>query len=215
MKNYVWVLFVSFPFLSGAQSNGPRVSASLGVFYENEFNSNYYLSIGAASELFAYKFIAPEIGVDYYIGGKRIEDVGFGEAGTPNYKAVLDNDFYSIVYYVAPKLFYENDGLRFLLIPSYHFGRTTADGLFLDSNDVSMEQKKRARNYFWSFSLGLEDNRNPIHYGLYLTYTGFNGDKALNKLDFTEIGFSENDFNTGNIGLLFKVGFGFKRRQNL
>ncbi|TLP77358.1 hypothetical protein [Maribacter sp. ACAM166] len=88
--------------------------------------------------------------------------------------------------------------------------------IFIDSDDLSIEQEIKTRIYYWSFALGIEESKwsNNATYGFYLNYSGFNAGKALNQLDFKNQKFQKDNFNTRTVGLGMRISYSFKRNKN-
>jgi len=214
MKTTKLFLLFLVPLFGCAQFSTPEIFLELGGFYEDEFEPSVYVKVAAGAELFSYKFIAPEIDISYYGGGAEDEDFTFDGNGI-NYRSILHRNMSGFVWGFAPKLFYEDDSYRLVLIPKYNFGTIKGNGGFLDSEDLRIEKSASTKIHFWSFALGIEGDawRNSPKIGIYLIYSGLNGGPALNQLDFEENGYPGQNYNTKALGLSFRLNYDFKRKN--
>jgi len=216
MKPAVFLTLLFSFICSYSQVQPPEAYISFGGFFEEQLKPNAYFNFSLGTELFAYKFIAPEIDYTYYFGGDENEDSEVDNMGDINFRSSLHRNFDSWVWGVGPKLFIQDDYNRFVFIPKYHFGRQKSTGNYYDSLDLDIEQESKTKFNFWSFSLGYEfiGEERIGKTGIYLTYTGFNAGKSLNQLDFFEPGYNQNNYNTKAIGLTVRLSSGFGKRKD-
>lgn len=200
---------------SNSQVQPPEAFISFSGYYEEQIEPNSYYNFSIGTELFAYKFIAPEIDISYYFGTDGTEDLKIGNSGNNDFRSALHKQFDSWVWGIGPKLFLEDDNNRLVLIPKYHFGKQKAVGKYFDSLDTEIEQEFKNKFNFWSFSIGYEfvGEERIGKTGIYLTYTGFNAGKSLNLLDFSSQGFNQNNYNTKAIGITVRLSSGFGKRK--
>lgn len=208
------LLFLTFN-LAVSQVHPPETFISFGGFFEEQFETNSYYNIAVGTELFAYKFIAPEIDFTLYFGGDENEDWELDDTGDIGFRSILNRSFVSGVWGFGPKLYLPDDGYRFVFIPKFHFGSQKASGTYYDSLDFDIEQVVKTTFNFWSFSVGYEflGEERIGKTGIYLTYTGFNAGKSLNKLDFLEQGYHKSNYKTKAIGITVRLSSGFGKRK--
>ncbi|SIQ08434.1 hypothetical protein [Maribacter ulvicola] len=217
MKSIFVVALLFLNYHCFCQLATPSLYGEYDVFIDEEFNDNIFYKITFGSELTSYKFIAPEVDVSYYYGLNSQEMFGADQTGPPTYAAYLNEHFEGFIWGFSPKLFYEEEGTRVVLIPKYHFGKIQAIGNFLDSDNIRLEKKITAKMYYWSFALGIEESKwsNNATYGFYLIYNGLNAGKALNQLDFNAQSYSKDNYNTRTIGLGIRISYNFKTRDQI
>ncbi|SHG77231.1 hypothetical protein [Flagellimonas flava] len=217
MKTLTSFLFISFASYCFAQLQPPEAYISFSGFYEDEFEPSAYLNFSVGTELFALKHVAPEVDITYYFGGRSDEDWDVGPSGEIDFRSFLDRFFDAWVWGAGPKLFIQDDYNRLVFIPKYHFGNQRAIGDYFDSNEIDERQEVKSKFNFWTFSLGYEflgvDKIGKL--GLYLTYTAFNAGKSLNQLDFSELGYHKQNFNTKAIGVTVRLSTGFGKRKEV
>lgn len=215
MKPIPLIILLLFTNSAISQVEPPEAYISISGFYEEQLEPNSYYNFSIGSELFAYKFIAPEIDYTFYFGGDENEDWEMDNTGDIGFRSILNRNFDSWVWGLGPKLFLPNDDYRIVFIPKYHSGTQKARGSYFDSNDLDIDKESKTKFNFWSFSLGYEflgeDKIGKL--GIYLTYTGFNAGKSLNKLDFSEQDYNKNNYNTKAIGITVRLSSGFGKRK--
>lgn len=200
-----------------SQLASPSLYGEYSVFIDPEFNGNIFHKITFGSELTSFKFIAPEVDVSYYYGINSQEKHFAEQTGPSTYDAYLNEHFEGFIWGFSPKLFYEEEGTRVVLIPKYHFGKIHAKGNFLDSDNLALEKEVKTKMYYWSFALGIEESKWSANatYGFYLIYNGLNTGKSLNQLNFNAQQFSKDNYNTRTIGLGIRISYDFKTRNQI
>lgn len=195
----------------------PNFYGEYSIFIDPEFNDNTFHKITFGSELTSFKFIAPEVDVSYYYGINSQENHFAEQTGPSSYDAYLNEYFKGFIWGFSPKLYYEEEGTRVVLIPKYHFGKIKATGDFFDSDYVSLEKEIKSKMYYWSFALGIEESKwsNNATYGFYLIYNGLNAGKALNELDFDAQSFTKDNYNTRTVGIGIRISYNFKTRKQI
>ena len=211
----ILLALVLSPFLGFNQFQTPEIYGEYGVFVDSDLDDKLYHKITFGSSLFTYKFFAPEVDVSYYFGAVSNERYSFEPSGTSSYSAYLSQYFDGFMWGFTPKLFYEDEGTRIVLLPKYSFGKIKSEGEFFDTEFLEIEKIKRETISFWSFALGIEETKwsNAAVYGFYLTYSGMNAGSVLNTTDFKEQGFNKSRINTKTIGFCFRISYNFKKNQ--
>lgn len=218
MKKTILQVILFLPVLAFNQVSPPELFLEGSMFFEEQFEPNAYIKISTGAELFSYKFVAPEIEVAYFAGGDVNEVFDADETGAINYKSVLSTDFDAVIWGFAPKIFYQLEHSRWVLIPKYHFGNLNGEASFFDSDDVKIEKQVKTKINFWSFSFGYEGkaspkNSNSPNLGIYLTYTGFNAGKVLNQFNFKDKGYHSDNYSTKAIGVSVRISTDFKKHS--
>ncbi|TMU54910.1 hypothetical protein [Flagellimonas algicola] len=215
MKHVLAFLLFTSLSISYSQMQPPEAFISFAAFYEDEFEPSAYLNFSVGSELFALKYMAPEVDVTYYFGGRSDEDWAIDPSGDIGFRSFLNRFFDAWFWGVGPKFFIQDNYSRVVFIPKYHFGNQRAIGDYTDTNQIDIRQVTKSKFNFWTFSLGYEflavDKIGKL--GLYLTYTAFNAGKSLNQLDFSEQDYHKQNFNTKAIGITVRLSTGFGKRK--
>lgn len=192
----------------------PEVYGGVGYYRHTGFDDNAYYHLRLGSELFSYKFMAPEVDFTYYFGGNNRVGERDDQTGLPSSR--LFRNFRGSVWGLAPKFYYGDGESRLVLIPKYHFGSVSSEGLVdaLDGQSPTLETNSKLS--FWSFSIGIEDEFDFERFkiGLYLTYTGFNAGKSINKISFPSYGFGNSDIETSTLGLNLRIGYSLWESRN-
>lgn len=129
----------------------------------------------------------------------------------------LDTVFKRVMWGLAPKWFFEDEGTRLAFIPNHHFGKVQVEGDFIDSEGLSNEQEIKFDLNYWSFCLGIEEFTwsNSATYGIYLLYISFDAGKALNQLDVKEQQFFKDRRNTKTVVSLLEYPILLKEISSL
>lgn len=218
MKKTILVTLFLLPFFSFSQISTPEIFIDAGLYYEDQLDDEIsaYGKFSAGIQLFSLNFIAPEVDVSYYAGngGTVISNFDY-TIGAVSDGYQLSRNFNSTIWGFAPKLFLDADEVRWVLIPKYSFGNVFAEGRYLDTDDIEINQNAKDKIYFWSFGFGLESfaNEGNTRYAIYLWYSGFNAGTALNRLDFESVGFRKKNYNTRTLGVSFRLNISFKRKN--
>ncbi len=203
----LFILLITVANGSYAQLNEvPQVYAGLGYYRHTSFDADSYYHVRAGVQILSYRFISPEIDFTYYFGGnERVVNRDL-DSGSPN--VVVSRQFRGLIWGVALKLFYGDEDLRLVVIPKYHFGKVTSQGLLSTSTNIRIPRKNsEATLNFWSFSIGMEGllGSDRLKMGAYLVYTGFDAGKAMNQIGFPSEGFIKSSIETSTLGLNVRV----------
>ena len=214
MKRLLFFIIVLIgPFSANAQFQ-PRLYAGAKGFYNKSFESNFYGGFEAGAELFRFKFLAPEIGINYYSGHpNEFEEIDL-ESLPPEGIAKYDGRFNSFNFSVAPKLIFGDETAALVFIPEYNFGKMKVseryfqrDGNFYDLK----EEVSDSRNHdFWSFSAGIEGDffsLENIKFSLLVTYTTLNSEDGFEDLQFSETTKNYKEGSADGLGLTFRAYF--------
>ncbi|VAW16108.1 hypothetical protein MNBD_BACTEROID03-1283 [hydrothermal vent metagenome] len=203
----VFVLFLMAPTCSNAQLDEiPKLYAGLGYYRHTSFDDDSYYHVRVGAQILSYKFVSPEIDFTYYFGGNERVVRSDLETGFPT--SVVFRVFRGLIWGAALKLFYGDEDLRLVVIPKYHFGKVTSEGLLSTSanNRIPKKNAMAILNY-WSFSIGMEGvlNAERFKIGAYLVYTGFDAGRAMNQIEFPSEGFTGSSIETSTLGLNVRV----------
>ncbi|WP_157718060.1 hypothetical protein [Gramella sp. MAR_2010_147] len=177
------------------------------------FKNDAFYNVNLGSQVYQWKFFAPEVGVNFHAG--FIPDREFDEGPDPNTipVALSRASFTSFSISLAPKLKFGNEEAALVLIPEYNIGKRTAKGNYLVYNGnerYDLEQKEtysESQNY-WSFAAGIEGqllNVDHLWFSFYLKYTLLDSKKVIQSLDFSDYDFKSNGGSKDGYGLGIRV----------
>ncbi|MCP9201515.1 hypothetical protein MKO06_16515 [Gramella sp. GC03-9] len=208
---FMALLFCSF--FSHAQFQ-PRLYAGGKMFYNKAYESNLYGAFEAGAEVFRFKFLAPEIGINYYAGTpNEFEKLDF-ESSPPQGVARYDGRFHSFNFSIAPKLIFGNKEAALVILPEYNFGTMRVYERFFQRNGNRYELREdiseSSRHQFWTFSAGVEGDffsLEHINFSLLLTYNTLNSEKAFEDLQFSETNDNYSEASSDGLGITFRAYF--------
>lgn len=194
--------------------NIPDVYGDVGYYRHTGFDDNSYYHLRLGTELFSYKFVAPEVDFTYYFGGNNRVGERDAQTGLPTSR--LYKNFRGKIWGLAPKIYYGDEYSRLVFIPKYHFGSVSSEGIVDTIDGQSPNMNTSCKLSFWSFSLGFEDDFDSERFkiGVYITYTGFDAGESLNKISFPSLGFENSDTSTSTLGLNFRIGYSLWKSGN-
>ncbi len=192
----------------------PVLYAGAKAFYNKGYESNVYGGFEAGAEVFRFKFIAPEIGINYFTGQPiEIEDLDL-ESLPPQGTAKYDGRFHSFNFSIAPKFIFGDDVAALVFLPEYNFGKMkVSERYFQRQNDhyiLSEEVSNSGSHSFWSFSAGVEGDffsLESIKFSLLLTYTTLNSEEGFEDLQFSETTYNYREGSADGLGLTFRAYF--------
>lgn len=214
MVRYIILLAIIFCSAQSKAQFEPKLYAGAKPIYDKGFESNLYGGFELGAELFRFKFIAPEIGVNYYSGQpNEFEQLNF-ESSPPQATARFDGRFNSFNFSVAPKFIFGNEEAALVLLPEYNIGSIKASERFFRRNanqyDLTEEVSGRSSHSFWTFSAGVEGDffgLDRIKFSLLVTYSTLNSEKAFEDLQFSETANNYKEGSTDGLGLTFRAYF--------
>ncbi len=212
----IFVLLLMIPNGSCAQlGEVPQVYAGLGYYRHTSFDADSYYHARVGVQILSYKFVSPEIDFTYYFGGN--ERVGQWDLETGFPISVVSKQFSGMIWGAGLKLFYGDEDLRLVVIPKYHFGKVTSEGLLSTSANIRVPKKNAEETLnFWSFSIGMEGllGSDRLKIGGYLVYTGFDAGMAMNQIEFPSEGFVNASLETSTLGLNVRVLYSLWENKN-
>ncbi len=194
------------------------IYGGVNYFRDTGFHQNSYFNINAGSQLFRWKFIAPEVGFEYHFG--RVKDKNEIHPEEPNARAPsrLNTRFSSQTLSVAPKLIIGNEEAAFIFIPQFNIGNINSSGNLLEDSGreyYSVNEQKFSENIsFWSFAAGVEGkffDSEVMHFSLLLKYHLLNTESILSQIDFEESRLISNGGSADGLGISFRVYFDIMR----
>lgn len=192
---------------SSAQKN-PVFYAGFEFYRDQEMKSNTFANLNIGSQLFHWKFFAPEIGFDYYLGSLEDDDI-YGKAlERPFRKGIFESGFSASLFTFNPKLKIGKKDAYISFSPKYHIGKVYAKGNYYglkeDGRHYALQesQKKSSPIHFWSFSIGFEglELTGNSWFAISLHYTEISVKDAYSLLDFSEYDVNHSKINTTTIG---------------
>lgn len=214
MKHFRTYIFIVFSLLSSAGfcQIKPILYGGFDYFRDTGFENESYSNFNLGSQLFKWKFIAPEVGFEHYFGIAQQKELL--NPANPNARPPekLETRFSTNTFSLAPKLIFGNREASLVLIPQYNFGKISGRGdLLLDAgNQYVLEDQQRYIQSisFWSFAAGVEGqffDSEVVHFGLYLKYNFLNSRDILHEIDFKDSTLRSNGGSTEGLGFGLRV----------
>lgn len=208
------LLFFLAGFLQVQGQKNPVLYGGMELFRHTQFEDNTFGNFNIGSQLYHWKFFAPEVGYSLYSGTFRERSIAHEPGVYTIAPGIYNMHFISHLFTLTPKIKIGKDDAFLSFSPSYHRGSVSATGRYYALDDrryvLEEDQKKSAPVSFWSFSLGVEGfaiQEEKYWFTLFLTYTAVDAQAALSQLDFTEHGISTYNSTTSTIG--FGIRFYF------
>ena len=192
--NLFLLLFFAGAFQLVAQKN-PVLYAGFEYYRHTGFEGNSFGSFSAGAQIYQWKFLAPEIGVDHYFGNMEERDIHRESTVGGMAPAIFKRRFTANVLTLSPKIKIGRKDAFITFSPKYHIGHVSATGRYflLDPDysryELAEEQRETVPVSFWSFSLGIEGlaiQTEKYWFTLFLTYTEVDSREAFRELDFSE-----------------------------
>ena len=208
LKLIIIILVLSTGFNAGAQ-NHPVIYAGFEYYRNTGFDNNSIGNFNVGTQVYQWKFFAPEIGYDLYFGA--LNDQNILNPIDPSAQSLqrLEKSFNASLLTLSPKFKFGKEDAFLIISPKYHIGSVNAKGdyfvLMNNGNYVLEERQKTSVPVsFWSFSIGLEGlavKTDSYWFTLAVHYTFLNTDEAFQKLDFSKYNIRTTFSNSSTIGL--------------
>ncbi|NJB36602.1 hypothetical protein [Croceivirga sp. JEA036] len=188
--------------------------AEVTGFYEDQFDG-LYLQFDLGTELFRYKWIAPDLSVNLLYGS--VSDENFDDRnrdGEIDFRSFDSQSFVAWNAAFGAKFIIDDDTGQFIILPKYHFGKQEATGEYSNTDGIASKTRAFTSNSHWSLSAGYEF-LHPKYYnkfGVYLRYTRFNAGKSLNHLNPENQVYHRTNFNTPAIGITLRFSTSFSKK---
>ncbi len=210
-RTIIFILAIFCSAVSIAQKH-PVLYGGAEYYRDKGFESNSYVALQFGSQLFQWKFLAPEVGFDAYLGSPA--EVEFNYIGEPNSipEAKLKTQFSSYFFSISPKLKFGNEEAALVILPQYNIGKIHARGDYLvyNGNLYALEERQKlsANQSFWSFAAGVEGqifDVDHLWFAVYLKYTLLNSEEIIERIDFAGTDFNVNGGSSDGIGIGLRV----------
>ena len=195
------------PFKLRAQKN-PVLYGGMELFRHTDFENNSFGNFSLGSQLYHWKFFAPEIGFSHYGGTFRERGISHKPGIYTITPGLFNMNFNANVITFTPKIKVGKDDAFLSFSPTYHRGTAKAIGRYyvLENRRYVLEegQKERVPVAFWSFSLGVEGfaiQEEKYWFTIFLTYTEVDANAPISRLNFTDYSIHTSDISTSTIGL--------------
>ncbi len=212
IRKIVLGLLLLLTSLSSFSQKYPVLYGGVEYYRDTGFEENAYINLNVGSQLFQWKFLAPEVGFDSYYGSPGTRE--FNYVGEPNSiaESKLKIQFSSYFFSLAPKLKFGDEEAALVLIPQYNIGKTKARGdLLVYNGDLyALEERNRysENSSFWSFAVGAEGqifNVDNLWFSLFFKYSFLNSEYAVESLDFSEYEIKAVGGSNDGLGVGFRV----------
>lgn len=209
-------VFFSIMSTSGFTQIRPILYGGFDYFRDKGFENDSYISFNVGSQLFKWKFLAPEAGFEHYFG--IAEEKELLNPTDPNARPPekINTRFTSNTFSLAPKLIFGNPEASLVFIPQYNFGKISGRGDLLKDtgNQYVLDDRQRfSKSFsFWSFAAGIEGeffDIDLLHFGLYLKYNFLNSQDILNEIEFVDSEFGSTGGSSEGLGVGFRIYFDF------
>ena len=196
-----------------AQKN-PVLYGGMELFRHTDFENNSFGNFNIGSQLYHWKFFAPEVGFTHYGGTFRERGIAHKPGIYTVTPGLYNMNFNANVFSFTPKIKLGRDDAFLSFSPTWHAGTANAAGRYyvLEGRRYFLEesQKKSAPVSFWSFSLGVEGfaiQEEKYWFTIFLTYAEVDANAPLSQLDFTEYEIHTSNITTSTIGLGIRFYF--------
>ncbi|TDN79972.1 hypothetical protein DET49_1345 [Salegentibacter sp. 24] len=192
----------------------PVFYGGIEMYRHTAFENNGFAKFSVGSQIYQFKFLAPEIGFDFG-GGTLRERTVFGEnfnIQDPS-KGLLRQGFKFSVLTLNPKLKFGEEDAYITFSPKYHLGRLRGESAYLEYSGnnnryvgVKESEDTTLKTSFWSFAIGFEGLQITSKYwfALSLHYTLINANDVWDKMEFSAQDAFIQSASTSTIGLGFR-----------
>ncbi|MBZ9728504.1 hypothetical protein LB467_02290 [Salegentibacter sp. JZCK2] len=191
----------------------PVFYAGIEMYRHTDFENNGFAKFSVGSQIYQFKFFAPEIGFDFGGSSFREKEIYDETVLIDNLsEGLLRQRFTFSVLTLNPKLKFGNEDAFITFSPKYHIGWLTGRADYLEFSDdnryvgLKESQESRANTSFWSFAIGFEGFQITTKYwfALSLHYTLVNANNVWETMQFSaEDAFMQSAI-TSTIGLGFR-----------
>jgi hypothetical protein len=123
----------------------PILTGGFDYFRDKSYDNNSYGNFNLGFQVYQWKFLAPEIGFNYYFGNLR--DTERINPVEPEAKSLYKSDgrFGAPVFSIAPKLIFGNAEAALIFVPQYNVGTITTRGDFSIATNKSYALTEQSR----------------------------------------------------------------------
>lgn len=197
---------------TGQSQVRPIFFGGVDYFRDKGFVENSYVNFNVGSQIFRWKFIAPEVGYEYHFGIVRDNNELHPQEPNARAPSKLRTRFSSQTFFVAPKIIIGNKEAAFVFIPQYNSGKIKGRGdLLLDTGrDYYLAEQQHIKNSisFWSFASGVEGqffDSEILNFSLLLKYSFINSEDVLNQINLENTRLKSSGGSAEGIGFSFRV----------
>lgn len=186
-------------------------------YYRNKsYDANAYANISIGFQLYKWRFLAPEVGFNYYFGSIKDRELLSPEEpqARPPYKS--DGRFGAAVFSFSPKMVFGNREAALVVIPQYNIGTINVRGDFLkNSTDryfLEDQIEHSEHTSFWSIAGGIQGQfyeTETLFFSLLLSYTFLDTKHPLERIEEPGPYPQLNEGSTEGIGISVRVYFDF------
>lgn len=207
----IFILVFVYCETSVAQKH-PVFYAGADYYLDKGFENNAYINLQVGAQLFQWKFFAPEVGFDSYLGTPA--EIDFNYIGESNSipEARFKPQFSSYFFSISPKLKFGNEEAALVILPQYNIGKVNARGDYLiyNGNLYALEERENVskNQSFWSFAGGVEGqifDVEKLWFSLFLKYTRLNSKEVIKELNFSGSEINPLGGSSDGIGLGLRV----------
>ena len=211
----ILIIFGFLGFTCFGQGN-PLIYGGADYFRNTSFTANSYINFNVGSQIFRWKFLAPEIGYEYHFGVVRDNNELHPEEPNARTPLKLRTKFSTHTLSVAPKIIIGNEEAAFVFIPQYNLGKIKGrSNLLKDSGrDYYLTEQERVTNpiNFWSFAAGVEGqffDSDILHFAFLIKYHLLNTEETFKEIDLNTSNLKTLGGFADGIGISFRVYFDF------
>lgn len=200
--------------VAGFSQGKPVIYGGADYYRNKSFVANSYFNLNVGSQLFQWRFIAPEVGYEYHFGIVRDNNEVHPEEPNARAPSKVRSRFSTHTFSVAPKIIIGNEEAAFVFIPQYNIGNIKARRELLKDSGTNyfLTEQERVSNpiNFWSFAAGVEGqffDSDILLFAFLIKYHLLNTEDT-----FKEIELKNSDLKTtggfkDGIGISFRVYF--------
>lgn len=216
MRKILFLALITMINFKGATQNRPILFGGIDYYRDTGFEENSYLDFNVRTQLFRWKFIAPEVGFEHYFG--LVNENNELNPNDPNARAPskLKTRFSTSSLSLAPKLIFGNEEAALVIIPQYNFGKINARGDLLKDTGKSYvlddQQKIKESISYFSIAAGVEGqffDSEILHFSLFLKYNFLNSEDTLKQIDIPQSRLNSNGGSAEGLGIGIRAYFDF------
>ena len=187
----------------------PVFYGGIEYYRHTHFEGDAYFNFNAGAQVYRWKFFAPEVGFDLYMGSPS--NIKVSNPVDPNYSEVayLSRTMTVPLLTLAPKFKFGRDDAFITITPKYHIGEAAAKANYYELSSSGKEyhleesQKVKKSVSFWSFAVGIEGfaiEAEKYWFSLSLNLTFLDVEEAFQDLDFSKYDIDAKIWNTTTLG---------------
>lgn len=172
----------------------PVFYGGIEMYRHTGFEDNGFIQFSVGSQVYQFKFLAPEIG--YVYGGGSLPELNvYGKSVQIDnlIDGLLRQKFSYSVLTLNPKLKFGEEDAYITFSPKYHFGNYSGQAAYYEYSDdnryISFKEGEKAEldSSFWSFAIGFEGFQISDNYwfAISLEYTLVAANKVWDRMEFS------------------------------